>query len=209
MAAPLRMEMPSLLETSFNGNGVLPYDVQASPDELIASWLVTGTGLTVPNWAPAWRKTLAENLKIVAELFVKAGGVREIWVDGSFVEDNPAPGDIDGYFVLDDPKEWRNRAFVTRLAQLDKPGTWSWKPADRRKCRSSEQKPPFWCEYRVELYPDTGLPSDIIGEHGSFLTYPQAFRQRADTFETKGIIRLNLDGLPSQGRQHLSLVPTL
>jgi hypothetical protein len=182
--------LPSLLTTGFNGAGLLPHDVESSVPELLNSWLVTGAGLAIPDWAPALRRQLVENLGVVVEKFRQAGGVREIWINGSFVENAPAPGDIDGYFVLEDVREWRSRAFQERLALYDEPGVWSWAPADRRRCRSPEGKPPFWCRYHVELYPDLGRPSDIEDQHGTLLGYPDAFRQHTATYERKGIVRL-------------------
>lgn len=184
------MAMQSLLKAQFNAIGVLGADVEATVDELEQSWLVSGAGLGIRDWDSNGRGLLARNLRIVTDQFLQAGGVREIWINGSFVEDNPSPGDIDGYFLLDDNHDWYSRNFQHRLAEID--GAWSWASEHRRRCKSPEKKPPFWCRYKVELYPDLGISSDILGPEGTPLTYADAFRQRTSTFEPKGIIRLKL-----------------
>lgn len=176
----------------FNERGVLPSDVEATLDEIQKSYLVTGQGLRLEGWDVAQRLFLVQNLRIVVDKFRQAGGVRDIFIDGSFVEDKLSPGDIDGYFVLEDRRDWATGAFQQRLAALDAPGIWSWSRDHRRRCQSAEKKLPFWCRYRVELYPDLGLPSDILGPDGRPLRYPEAFRQRTDTMEPKGILRLKL-----------------
>lgn len=178
-----------LSTVSFTGAGLLPHDVQTTLEDLEASWLVSGVGVPLDDWSVDLRRDLVQNLRRVVELFEAAGGVDELWINGSFVEQNPAPGDIDGYFTLLDPKEWRSRAFQQRL-ELRDPGIWTWKEQDRRQCWSPERKPPFWCKYRVELYPDLGRPSDIQAADGTFLLYRDAFRQQTRTSERKGIVKL-------------------
>lgn len=179
-----------MIPQAFGPTGVLLTDVTATLDEIRESMLVTGAGLRASEWHVQQRLELVNNLQIVVEKFKQAGGVAEIYVDGSFVEEKDSPSDIDGYFILTDDRDWISGAFQKRIALLDEPGVWSWDKNDRRRCQSFVEKPPFWCRYRVELYPDLGLPSDIMGPDGRFLPYSEAFRQRTDTMEPKGIIRL-------------------
>ena len=83
----------------FTDEGVLPPgDYVLTLDEVAESPLVHGPGdRHYPNWDRSWRKKLVENLAVlVRQLWLV--GIREIFVDGSFVEDKEHPNDIDGYF---------------------------------------------------------------------------------------------------------------
>lgn len=49
---------------------------------------------------------------------------------------------------------------------------------------------PMWHKYRVEIYPNTGLPSGIVDGRGNSLRFDQAFRQSRFEDRPKGIIKL-------------------
>jgi len=48
----------------------------------------------------------------------------------------------------------------------------------------------MWHRYRVELYPDIGLPTDILDQHGNRLTFPAAFRKTRGDGRPKGIVKV-------------------
>jgi len=48
----------------------------------------------------------------------------------------------------------------------------------------------MWHRYRVELYADIGLPTDILDRHGNRLTFPAAFRKTRDDGRPKGIVKI-------------------
>lgn len=173
----------------FNDNGVLPCDSEATPEELHQSHLVTGEGLGSAHWDAAWRAELTVRITQVFDLFSRAGGVVEFWIDGSFVESIDHPQDIDAYFTLRDPREWLT--LPDRLNKLEGADIWTWNPSDRRLFPGSLiPKPPFWDRYHVDIYPDLGRPSGIFDRDGNPMTFAEAFRQQRSTFRRKGIIRL-------------------
>jgi len=53
-----------------------------------------------PSWDRAWRAKLADNLEILVGQLWHVG-ITDIFIDGSFTEDEDHPNDIDGYFVCD------------------------------------------------------------------------------------------------------------
>jgi hypothetical protein len=78
---------------------------------------------------------------------------RDIFADGSFVEDKDHPNDIGGYFVysLD---LLRTGELTRQLNLLDPWKVWTWDPASRKPYRGYPKKQlPMWHHYRVELYP--------------------------------------------------------
>jgi hypothetical protein len=75
-------------------------DYELTLDELRASSLVTGNGVHSTTWDSPWRASLLENLAVLVGQ-LRQVGIRDIFVDGSFVEDKDHPNDIDGYFVCD------------------------------------------------------------------------------------------------------------
>ncbi len=87
----------------FNDLGLLPPgDYEMSIEHLKASKLVLGPGEPKdhPTWDASWRLQLVENLDVlVSQLFTI--GIKEVYVDGSFVEYKDHPNDIDGYFPCD------------------------------------------------------------------------------------------------------------
>ena len=84
---------------TFTSDGLLPpADYELTVDELRESLLVMGPDADYPNWDVVWRRLLVDNLGILVKQLWQVG-VREIFADGSFVEDKEHPNDIDGYFV--------------------------------------------------------------------------------------------------------------
>ena len=98
------------------------------------------------------RASLVENLAVlVAQL--RNVGVREVFADGSFVEDKDHPNDIDGYFVCD-LQRLASGNLQRELNLIDPHKVWTWDPTERRPFRGYPKKQlPMWHQYRVELYP--------------------------------------------------------
>jgi hypothetical protein len=85
----------------FNEDGLLPRgDYEMSLEELKDSMLVEGPEEGYPNWDSGSRMKLVENLEVMVGQLQRVG-IREIFVDGSFVEDKDHPNDIGGYFECD------------------------------------------------------------------------------------------------------------
>ena len=83
---------------TFQPNGLLPPgDYEVSFDELRRSVLVSGPPDTAQEsaWDGGWRRRLVDNLEILTKQLWQVG-VREVYADGSFVEDKDHPNDIDG-----------------------------------------------------------------------------------------------------------------
>src|SRR4051794_18351287 len=109
----------------FTAEGTLPSgDYPLTLDELRRSPLVVGPPAAPPTWDAEWRRTLVDNLAVMVGQ-LRAVGVTEIFIDGSFAEDKDHPNDIDGYFACD----------LTRLATgelerdlnlLDPHKVWTW-----------------------------------------------------------------------------------
>jgi hypothetical protein len=80
----------------FDSDGLLPPgDYELSFDELRESTLVRGAGKQKNDstWDAAWREQLVGGLeRLVRQLWQV--GIREIFADGSFVEDKDHPNDI-------------------------------------------------------------------------------------------------------------------
>src|SRR4051812_10521065 len=89
------------LPSEFGPEGLLaPGDYSLTIDELRASMLVAGPANGSPTWDADWRRQLVDNLWTLVEQLWKVG-IKDIFADGSFVEDKDHPNDIDGYFVTD------------------------------------------------------------------------------------------------------------
>ena len=85
----------------FNADGMLPPgDYELTLEELRASRLVVGPGERAPHWDAAWRGELVDNLAVLVRQ-LRAVGITEVFIDGSFAEDKDHPNDIDGYFECD------------------------------------------------------------------------------------------------------------
>ncbi len=174
----------------FTSDGVLPSgDYEPTLDELSASSLVTGNGVDSATWDRRWRASLVRNLAILVGQLRRVG-VREIFIDGSFVEDKDHPNDIDGYFVCD-LQRLASGELQRELNQLDAYKAWTWDPRERRPFRGYPKKQlPLWHRYRVELYPHHGQPSGIRDSFGNELEFPSAFRLSRRDGKPKGIVRI-------------------
>jgi hypothetical protein len=170
----------------FTNEGVLPAgDYLLTLDELMVSPLVVGW----PDEAPcdtAWRQTLAKNVSVMVG-HLKHIGIRDVFIDGSFVENKPHPNDIDGYFICDRDLYYDGELEAS-LQQFDPIWTWD---ADRRYIspESSKRQMPMWHRYRVELFPHVGQFTGIVDTFGHELMFPSAFRQ-SRSFKPKGIVKI-------------------
>ena len=176
----------------FQADGLLPPgDYTLTLDELRSSSLVLGPDdpKKYPFWDAAWRERLVLNLNILVQQLWRVG-IREIFVDGSFVEDKDHPNDIDGYFVCD-LRFLASGELERQLNLLDPYKIWTWDPASRRAYRRYPKKQlPMWNQYRVELYPHVGQSSGIRDPYGHELEFPAAFRRSRRDGRAKGIVRL-------------------
>jgi hypothetical protein len=120
----------------FDSDSLLPPgDYELSFDELRLSGLVRGGGKLKKDstWDAVWREQLVGGLEILARQLWQVG-IREIFADGSFVEDKDHPNDIDGYFVCD-LKSLASGVLVQQLNRIDPYKVWTWDPASRRPYR--------------------------------------------------------------------------
>ncbi len=104
----------------FDSDGLLPPgDYELSIDELRQSRLVRSAGdrNTDSTWDAVWREQLVGGLEILVRQLWRVG-IREIFADGSFVEDKDHPNDIDGYFVCD-LKSPESGVLTQQLNRLD------------------------------------------------------------------------------------------
>lgn len=177
---------------------MLPGDYEVSFEELRESLLVRGPDdrEQYPAWDVSWRKRLVENLEILSRQLWQVG-IREVFADGSFVEDKDHPNDIDGYFVcgLD---ELKTGELARQLNLLDPFKVWTWDPASRKPYRGYPKRQlPMWHRYRVELYPHVpglGIGSGIRDKHGHELEFPSAFRQSRRDGKPRGIVKIKYGG---------------
>jgi hypothetical protein len=178
----------------FSDEGLLPPgDYALTIDQLRASELVLGFGepRDHPTWDAAWREHLVDNLATLASQLSQVG-IRELFVDGSFVEAKDHPNDIDGYFECD-PKRIASGDLQRELNLLDKHKIWTWDESLRRPYRGYPKKQlPMWHQYRVELYPHCGQVCGIKDANGNDQMFPAAFRTCRRNSRPKGIVRLNI-----------------
>jgi hypothetical protein len=164
-------------------------DYELTLDELRASSLVTGNGVVSQAWDAQWRAALVENLAVLVAQLWKVG-VRDVYADGSFVEDKDHPNDIDGYFVCD-LQRLASGQLQRELNLLDQHKVWTWDPRERRPFRGYPKKQlPMWHEYRVELYPHYGQLSGIRDKFGNELEFPSAFRTSRRDGKPRGIVKI-------------------
>jgi hypothetical protein len=117
-------------------------------------------------------------------------GIKEIYADGSFVEDKDHPNDIDGDFVCD-LKTFASGELERQLNLLDSHKVWTWAPAQRRAFRGYPKKQlPMGHLYRVELYPHYGQFSGIRDPFGNELEFPSAFRLSRRDGKPRGILKV-------------------
>ncbi|MFT5317840.1 MAG: hypothetical protein ACI8RA_001096, partial [Chlamydiales bacterium] len=89
------------LPTSFDDRGLLPVgDYELTILELLTSILVDGPDPRPISWDKSWRREIVLNLRTLANQLWSVG-IKDIYIDGSFVEDKEHPNDIDGYFTCD------------------------------------------------------------------------------------------------------------
>ena len=82
---------------SFQADGLLPPDdYEVSFEELRRSILTVGPGMGVDagSWDAPWRERLVDNFEVLTRQLWSVG-VRDVFADGSFVEDKDHPNDID------------------------------------------------------------------------------------------------------------------
>ena len=84
---------------TFDALGLLPPgDYELTFEELRRSLLIVGPGNADRMWDSIWRESLVDNLEVMTRQLWQVG-IREVFADGSFVEEKDHPNDIDGYFV--------------------------------------------------------------------------------------------------------------
>lgn len=181
----------------FDTEGLLPPgDYEVSFEELGQSTLVMGGERHRENWDAAWRLQLVRNLDRVSQQLWSVG-IRDIYVDGSFVEDKDHPNDIDGYFVCD-LHSLITGELARQLNLLEPSKVWTWDPATRRPFRGYPKKQlPMWHQYRVELYPHMpglGIGCGLVDNRGHELEFPSAFRQCRRDGKPKGIVKIKYGG---------------
>jgi len=189
-----------LVIPAFEPDGLLPPgDYEVSIEGLRVSVLTQGgpdaTGQS--SWDTVWRTRLVDNFEVLARQLWQVG-VREIYVDGSFVEDKDHPNDIDGYFVCG-LRELASGDLTRRLNLLDPHKVWTWDPLSRKPHAGYPKKQlPMWHRYRVELYPHVpglGMTSGILDKYGHELEFPSAFRQSRRDGKPRGIVKIKYGGM--------------
>ena len=111
----------------FNQYGLLPPEIHSASMEEVVARL---------GFSPKRQDLIEQGLKPVVER-LKALGVREVYLNGSFTTSKPSPGDIDGYVlttvgsaleteVAEHQEEWKATYRVDMwLAYTDQPGEMS------------------------------------------------------------------------------------
>ncbi len=183
----------------FNSRGLLPEgDYPIKLATLRESFLVRGRNASngaacAENWDEDWRATLVDNLGILAQPLWKIG-IESIWIDGSFVENNATPGDIDGYFECHPSKIWLGELeneLIEASDFEDAASIWTWNPVTKTATGNGRDlKFLFWHRFRVELYPHyKGMSSGLGNRYGRPLEFPEAFRLSRG-LAPKGIVQL-------------------
>lgn len=179
------------LPSDFDSDGLLPPgDYEVTFADLRQSLLVVGSAKNrSPTWDQPWREHLVDNLEVLVKQLWDVG-VRDIFADGSFVEDKDHPNDIDGYFVCDLPR-LASGDLERDLNVRDPQKCWTWDPAHRRPFPGYPKRQlPMWHEYRVELYPHFGQLSGIQDQYGNELEFPSAFRLSRRDGRPRGILQI-------------------
>jgi hypothetical protein len=169
--------------------GVLDKDYALTIDGLRKSLLVNGptTGDYIP-WDRERRLHLVNQLEVVVNQVWKAG-FDKIYVDGSFVEDKASPEDIDCYFECG-LNDFIQGKVVDTLRKANPGENWGF-GKDDLVTKDGKKKFEIWHNYKVDMWPECGLPSNIFDRSGSTnLKISQAFRQQKQTFQKKGIVRI-------------------
>lgn len=158
--------------------------------ELRESLLVLGHGEGHPGWDADRRLHLVENLEVMVRQLWEVG-ITEIFADGSFLEAKEHPNDIDGYFECD-LLYFASGQLERDLNAVDEHKAWVWDHRVRRPYRNyPKAQLPMWHVYRVELYPHyPGARTGIKDRFGNDKPFPSAFRQRRETDQPKGIVKI-------------------
>lgn len=116
------------------------------------------------GFSPKRRSLIEDGLELVTKELVEMG-VLELYVDGSFVEQDPSPGDLDGYVLT---------GATSKVYQ-----------------EIAERQELWLMEYRMDIWP---AATDVEGE-GSQTYFEQLFgRTEDDPPRPKGIVKLKLRG---------------
>ena len=174
----------------FTADGLLPPgEYELNFKELRESMLVVGPGTAYPNWDAHWRRQLVDNLSILVRQLWEVG-ITQIFIGGSFVEDVDHPNDIDGYFVCE-LVSFTTGKLQRKLNRLDPYQIWTGEPSALQPDEKfSQKKLPMWHRYRVELYPDYGQGSGLLGERGRELSFAEAFRLSKKGSQPRGIVKV-------------------
>jgi Family of unknown function (DUF6932) len=185
----------------FDADGLLPPgDYELSLDQLRRSPLIHRPRKIEggSNWDAPWREHLVDRLEVLVRQLWQVG-IRDVYADGSFVEDKDHPNDIDGYFVCD-LMPLATGELARQLNSIDPFKVWTWSPASRRPYRGYPKRQlPMWHRYRVELYPHVpglGFGSGIRDKYGHDLEFPSAFRISRRNNKPRGIVKLKYGGEP-------------
>ena len=84
---------------SFQDDGLLPPgDYEVSFEELRRSILTVGPRVAAGarSWDAPWRERLVDNFEVLTRQLWSVG-VRDVYADGSFVEDKDHPNDIESW----------------------------------------------------------------------------------------------------------------
>ncbi len=170
-------------------DGLLPAeDFELTLEELASSALVENRD-DIPQWDTEWRRELVTRLGLLSNELWQVG-IKEIYVNGSFVEDKAHPNDIDGYFVCD-PKDLASGRLERELNLLNPHKIWTWDPSSRKPYPGyTKRQLPMWHQYRVELFPHYGQGTGILDRYGNELEFPAAFRTSKEQLRPKGIVKL-------------------
>ena len=133
----------------FDKNGLLPpEDFEMDLETLKNSLLVEGNGNS-STWDRDWRFHLTEQLGRMASQLAQID-IKEVFVDGSFVEEKDHPNDIDGFFFCD--RMFAYSGELTRqLNLLDPYKVWTWDPSSRRPYRGYAKGPSYQCGTNIGL----------------------------------------------------------
>ena len=132
-----------------------PGDYGVSFDELRQSILVKGAPDSgIHHGIRLGEEQLVGNLEILTRQLWQAG-IREVFADGSFVEDKDHPNDIDGYFDMRSARadHWRIGAEAEPARSVEGVDLGAWLESRAGDIPRSSS---MWHQYRVELYPHSG-----------------------------------------------------
>jgi len=174
----------------FNADGLLPaQDFELTLAELERSLLVVGPASGYPNWDKQWRAYLVRNLRILVGQLDQAG-IKDIFINGSFVEDKDHPADIDGYFNCE-LRDYLSGDLQRRLNLIAPDKIWTWAPTALRPVRMIRANTNCLCGTSTgRTLPSLGAIVWHSRYHGHELEFPSAFRQSRQGGKPKGIIKI-------------------